>query len=119
MTDPYGDTEASRYSNPVASRKWLLELLEGAGRPIDHEELVNLTETLDTNRDGLFARLAAMCRDGQVITDRLGRYLLVDRAGLISGRVVAHRDGFGFFEPERLTQSKEEGLQLFFSCCLI
>ena len=100
MTDPYGDTEASRYSNPVASRKWLLELLEGAGRPIDHEELVTLTETIDTNRDGLFARLAAMCRDGQVITDRMGRYLLVDRAGLISGRVVAHRDGFGFFEPD-------------------
>ncbi len=100
MTDPYGDAEACRYNNPVASRQWLLELLENAGRPIDYEELFNLTKTLDTNRDGLVARLAAMCRDGQVITDRLGRYLLVDRAGLISGRVVAHRDGFGFFEPD-------------------
>ena len=37
-----------------------------------------------------------MCRDGQVITDRIGRYVLVDKAGLVSGRVVAHRDGFGF-----------------------
>ena len=100
MTDPYGDAELCRYEKPVASRKWLMELLEGAGRPIDYEELVTLTDTTDPNRDGLFARLAAMCRDGQVITDRVGRYLLVDRAGLISGRVVAHRDGFGFFEPD-------------------
>jgi ribonuclease R len=100
MSDPYGDAEASRYENPVASRKWLLELLEEAGRPLDYEELAVLTKTIEANRDGLFARLAAMCRDGQVITDRIGRYVLVDRAGLLSGRVVAHRDGFGFFEPD-------------------
>ncbi len=100
MTDPYGDAEASRYESPVASRKWLMELLDQAGQPIDYEELVKLTQTIDANRDGLFSRLVAMCRDGQVISDRLGRYVLVDRAGLISGRVVAHRDGFGFFEPD-------------------
>ena len=41
-----------------------------------------------------------MCRDGQVITDRIGRYVLVDKAGLVPGCVVAHRDGFGFFEPD-------------------
>ena len=68
MSDPYGDAEASRYENPVASRKWLLELLEEAGRPLDYEEFAVLTKTIEANRDGLFARLAAMCRDGQVIT---------------------------------------------------
>ena len=100
MSDPYGDAEASRYDNPIASRKWLLELLEEAGRPLDYDELAALTQTIEPNREGLFARLSAMCRDGQVITDRIGRYVLVDRAGLLSGRVVAHRDGFGFFEPD-------------------
>ena len=100
MSDPYGDAEASRYDNPVASRKWLLELLEQAGRPLDYEEMASLTQTIESNREGLFARLSAMCRDGQIITDRIGRYVLVDRAGLVSGRVIAHRDGFGFFEPD-------------------
>ena len=100
MSDPYGDAEASRYDNPVASRKWILELLEEMGRPLDYEELATLTKTEEINRNGLFARLSAMCRDGQVIADRIGRYVLVDRAGLVSGRVVAHRDGFGFFEPD-------------------
>ena len=100
MSDPYGDAEASRYDNPVASRRWLLELLEQAGRPLDYEEMASLTQTIESNREGLFARLSALCRDGQIITDRIGRYVLVDRAGLVSGRVIAHRDGFGFFEPD-------------------
>ena len=97
MSDPYGDAESSRYESPVASRRWLIELLEKAGRPVEFEELLLLTGTLDPKRDGLFTRLTAMARDGQVITDRIGRYVLVDRAGLLSGRVAAHRDGFGFF----------------------
>ena len=76
------------------------ELLEQAGRPLDYDEMASLTQTIEPNREGLFARLSAMCRDGQIITDRIGRYVLVDRAGLVSGRVTAHRDGFGFFEPD-------------------
>ncbi len=100
MSDPYAASEASRYEHPVASRKWLMELLEEAGRPLDYDELVWMTNTIEDNRDALFARLKAMTRDGQIITDRVGRYVLVDRAGLLSGRVVAHRDGFGFFEPD-------------------
>ena len=100
MSDPYGDAEAARYDNPVASRRWILELLEEIGRPLDYEEIAVLTNTDEINREGLIARLSAMCRDGQVITDRIGRYVLVDRAGLVSGRVVAHRDGYGFFEPD-------------------
>jgi len=105
MSDPYGDAEASRYESPVASRQWLMELLEEAGRPLEYEELVVLTQTIDANRDGLFARLSAMTRDGQIIADRIGRYVLVDRAGLLSGRVAAHRDGFGFFEPDDGSES--------------
>lgn len=105
MSDPYGDAEASRYESPVASRQWLMQLLEEAGRPLEFEELVTLTQTIESNRDGLFARLSAMTRDGQIIADRIGRYVLVDRAGLLSGRVVAHRDGFGFFEPDDGSES--------------
>jgi ribonuclease R len=105
MSDPYGDAESSRYESPVASRRWLIELLEKAGRPVEFEELLLLTGTLDPKRDGLFTRLTAMARDGQVITDRIGRYVLVDRAGLLSGRVAAHRDGFGFFEPDDESES--------------
>ena len=50
MSDPYGDAEAARYDNPVASRRWILELLEETGRPLDYEELVALTKTEEINR---------------------------------------------------------------------
>ncbi len=72
MSDPYAASEASRYEHPVASRKWLMELLEEAGRPLDYDELVWMTNTVEDNRDALFARLKAMTRDGQIITDRVG-----------------------------------------------
>ena len=41
-----------------------------------------------------------MARDGQIIGNRRGEFGLVDRAGLIAGRVIGHRDGFGFVRPD-------------------
>jgi len=102
MSDPYAASEASRYEHPVASRKWLMELLEEAGRPLDYDELVWMTNTIEDNRDALFARLKAMTRDGQIITDRVGRYVLVDRAGLLSGvwwRIVMALDFLSPMKP--------------------
>lgn len=45
-------------------------------------------------------RLAAMGRDGQLICNRRGRFGLVRKMDLRSGRVQAHPDGFGFFIPD-------------------
>ncbi len=39
-------------------------------------------------------------RDGQLLRNRRGDYCLVDRLQLITGRVIAHRDGFGFLIPD-------------------
>ena len=41
-----------------------------------------------------------MERDGQLIRNRRGDYALVERLNLIRGRVLGHRDGFGFVSPE-------------------
>lgn len=45
MKDPYGEQEVSRYSAPVASRLWLMDLLESHGRPLTFEELTEFTGT--------------------------------------------------------------------------
>ena len=45
-------------------------------------------------------RLKAMIRDGQIITNRRGDYCLVARLDVITGRVIAHRDGYGFVVPD-------------------
>jgi len=46
------------------------------------------------------ARLQAMIRDGQILVNRNGQYCLVERMPLITGRVIGHRDGYGFLVPD-------------------
>lgn len=105
MKDPYGEQEVSRYNVPVASRQWLMDLLESHGQPLTLDALVELTGTPPELLDGLQARLFAMCRDGQIIQDRIDRFVLVNRAGLVAGVVHAHRDGYGFFVPDDGSES--------------
>ncbi len=45
MKDPYGEQEVSRYNMPVASRQWLMDLLESHGQPLTLDALVELTGT--------------------------------------------------------------------------
>ncbi len=46
------------------------------------------------------ARLQAMIRDGQILVNRNGRFCLVERMPLVTGRVIGHRDGYGFLVPD-------------------
>ena len=50
-----------------------------------------------------------MERDGQIIRNRGGAFGLVDRMDLITGRVIGHRDGYGFVRPD------DGSVDLFFS----
>lgn len=95
--DPHASREASRYSNPIASRELIMESLAEAGVPRSLEQVATLLK-LDDEQDliALQRRLRAMERDGQLIKTRKGSYGLVRRMDLIKGRIIAHRDGFGF-----------------------
>ncbi|MEE9265373.1 MAG: ribonuclease R [Gammaproteobacteria bacterium] len=108
--DPQGAREARRYSHPVASREYVLQTLEARGIPVSASEL---SEALgvESARDivALTRRLRAMERDGQIIRNRRGDYGLLRKMDLIRGRIIAHRDGFGFLVPD------EEGEDLFLS----
>jgi ribonuclease R len=46
--------------------------------------------------DAFQRRLGAMQRDGQVMQNRRGDWLIPDKADLIRGRVEGHPDGYGF-----------------------
>jgi ribonuclease R len=108
--DPQSTREARRYEHPIASREYLLETLEAHDRPLSASEL-SASVGLESERDivALGKRLRAMERDGQIIRNRRGDYGLVRTMDLIRGRVIAHRDGFGFVVPD------EGGEDLFLS----
>lgn len=97
IQDPNAAQEAAKYENPVASRDALLMLLEQAGRPLTHENVVEALAETDPDRiEALRRRLIAMCRDGQLISNRRNQFAPMKKVDLITGVVQGHRDGYGF-----------------------
>jgi len=96
-SDPHKAREASNYENPIPSREFLTSHLDERNAPATHPELadeLNLTDP--DNIEALRRRLIAMCRDGQLVSNRRGQYLPVSRVNLVKGCIIGHRDGFGF-----------------------
>ncbi len=95
--DPHASREAHKYDNPAPSREYLLARLEEYGKPITHEKMSRMLGLDDEElQEAVRRRLAAMERDGQVLRNRAGAYALIDKLDLIKGKVLGHRDGFGF-----------------------
>jgi ribonuclease R len=100
-SDPFAEREAARYANPIPSREFILDYLDKSGKPASHQELCTALLLFDADaQQALLKRLDAMTRDGQLISNRRGVYGLVDRMNLIKGRIMGHKDGFGFVIPE-------------------
>lgn len=99
--DPEHAQEASRYEHPVPSRTYVLQVLERQGAPMSFEALCTALGIRDEReRTALAARLRAMERDGQLIRNRREEYCLVTHIPVIPGRVLGHRDGYGFLVPD-------------------
>ncbi|MCC2617262.1 ribonuclease R [Aestuariibacter halophilus] len=99
--DPYYQREKEKYDNPVASREYLLQVLQDEKKPMSFLEICQRVDANDEDgRVGIQRRLRAMEREGQIIFNRQKKYGLVDKMDLIRGRVIGHRDGFGFLKRE-------------------
>lgn len=101
LKDPYASREAMRYERPIPSREMILQLLQEKGEPLSKLQLETLLELKKpAQREALERRLGAMERDGQVIQNRNREYGPVKKMNLIHGRVVGHREGYGFVIPD-------------------
>ncbi len=99
--DPHQKREASNYENPVASREYLLDIVNQQAAPINHQHVIKLLKYKDEDQiEAVRRRLNAMARDGQIFRNRRGGYLSFDHMDLEKGPVQAHPDGFGFLTPE-------------------
>ena len=85
----------------LPERSALIEFFGKIGAPVHFTRIAG-AHALRTpaEQEALQRRLAAMERDGQVIRNRRGEFGLVDRMDLVTGRVIGHRDGFGFVRPD-------------------
>lgn len=99
--DRFAEREAQKYENPVPSREFILEHLVERGRPATRKQLVEefQLETPD-ELEAFRRRLSAMIRDGQLYKNRRGTYGPIEKMELIAGRIIGHKDGFGFVTPD-------------------
>lgn len=101
IVDPFADREAKKYEHPIASREFILNLLEKHKGPATFTRLIKLLDLKeDQDLESLQRRLRAMERDGQIVRNRQGAFLPVGHADLVRGRIIAHPDGFGFLSPD-------------------
>lgn len=99
--DPFQMREAQRYEQPIPSREFILTYLEERRIPLTEEIIAKeLALSTDQEHEALRRRLRAMERDGQVVCNRREGYGLPKKMDLVSGRVSAHRDGYGFLIPD-------------------
>ncbi|MFD1009222.1 ribonuclease R [Oceanisphaera ostreae] len=99
--DPFLKREAEKYDNPIPSREYILELIKTKQGPISRDEIfAELDLDGEEQTEALRRRLRAMERDGQLVFTRNKCYALPEKLNLIKGRVIGHREGFGFLRPE-------------------
>ncbi len=99
--DPHREREQNKYDKPIASREHLLDLMAETGAPATREELESILRLRSPDdKEALRRRLQAMVRDGQLLKNRRGAFVIVDEQDLIRGRIIAHPNGFGFLKPD-------------------
>lgn len=99
--DPFLQRETEKYENPIPSREFILAHLEKRDKPARRDEIAEeLQITSEEHLEALRRRLRAMERDGQLIFTRRQCYVLPEKVDLIRGKVIGHRDGYGFLRAE-------------------
>lgn len=101
IQDPFAEREATNYAHPIPSREFILEYLRNRGQPTRRADIIKeLGLTSDEEQEALRRRLRAMERDGQLVFNRRGGYGLIEKMNLIRGRVLGHKEGYGFLIPD-------------------
>lgn len=99
--DPHFQREQAKYDKPVASREYILQLLDKYQTPLTFLEICHLVHAFDEqDRVAIQRRLRAMEREGQVIFNRHKKYEKGEPSQLVRGEVIGHRDGYGFLKLE-------------------
>ena len=100
-TSPGKSRSPSQIAAVAPNRDAILGLMHERGHPMRRRDIVEALQVeSDDSREILRRRLRAMVREGQLVKNRRGAYGLPDKMDLVSGRVSAHRDGFGFVIPD-------------------
>ena len=92
---------AKSYDHDIPAPNVILTALETRGVPTSFAALAKTFDLRDENaRKGLKKQLGKMVTRGQLLQNRRDEYCLLNKIDAITGKVSAHRDGFGFLLPD-------------------
>jgi len=101
INDPHANREAQKYEQPVASREYLLEILQKSDMPLTYNAFCKILDYSEEYQFiGVKRRLRAMENSGQIIFNKFKQYAIPPKSSKLTGKVIGHRDGFGFFAPD-------------------
>lgn len=103
QSDPNYKHELKKYAKPIASRQYVMDMLEANKGATTEKKLFKLLGLKPNLFPIMKRRLNAMVRSGQLIQTKKG-YRLVKNQRLVEGLVTGHKDGFGFLITEDLDQ---------------
>jgi ribonuclease R len=91
VVEPPGDRSAI-----IPTREAILQALKASKQPLTPMQLAERFNVAGSDWLAMNKRIAAMERDGQLMPNRKGVLLLPAKIDLLPGKVMGHRDGFGF-----------------------
>lgn len=107
--DPNFSKEKEKYGTPIASREFILNLINEAQSPLGFTELVKLCHiNSEELKFALKKRLRAMERDGQLLYNKHNKYEQPDTSSFVVGEVIGHKDGFGFLQLDGSKPGKND-----------
>ena len=116
LNDPHAKREANKYEKPVASRELLLSIIEKCSPPPTFNTLVTTLKYQEEHLlIGLKRRLRAMENSGQLVFNKFKQYAVPQKSSLLTGTVMGHRDGFGFFSPDDSNLKDKRGKDFYIS----
>ncbi|QEH09594.1 ribonuclease R [Histophilus somni] len=99
--DPYFFQEQQKYSNPIPSREFILQIIRDFNAPMSKENLFKTLAIVDPEqKEGMRRRLRAMENEGQLVFTKRKCYALPEKLDLLKGSVIGHREGYGFLQIE-------------------
>jgi ribonuclease R len=87
-------------STPLTTESLLHQLQARADRPLLFKEIQQILRIPNAQRHTLKRLLKALLQEGALVKTRENRYGLRERMRLVTGRLRAHREGYGFLLPE-------------------
>jgi ribonuclease R len=85
---------------PSFSPQRILTVMRNAGRPLYLREIIHLSHLRPEEKNKARAKVAGLVREGILVLLKGNRYGISDLMKLVTGRLLAHPDGFGFVQPE-------------------